>query len=94
MLKINRTALILALTVYLGTVCGFEGALKAAKRLHTEMLSRIIRALPAFFDTTPSGRILSRLSSDTYTTDFTLPEILRMWQLCSLRVWSRLEWMC
>lgn len=47
--------------------------LRGAKLLHIRMLRRIIRAPMRFFDTTPIGRILNRMSSDTAAIDSNLP---------------------
>ncbi|KAJ7563499.1 hypothetical protein O6H91_03G113100 [Diphasiastrum complanatum] len=47
--------------------------LKTAQTFYLDMLRRIFRAPMAFFDTTPSGRILSRSSTDQTTLDVILP---------------------
>ena len=47
--------------------------LTGAKALHVRMLRRIIQAPMRFFDTTPIGRVLNRMSSDTTAIDSNLP---------------------
>lgn len=47
----------------------FSGSLKASKRIHAQLLDRILRAKVRFFDTTPMGRIVNRFSSDLETID-------------------------
>uniref|UniRef100_A0A1Q3FS39 ABC-type glutathione-S-conjugate transporter n=2 Tax=Culex tarsalis TaxID=7177 RepID=A0A1Q3FS39_CULTA len=50
------------------------GAWKAAVYLHNHLLSSILRLPLSFFDTTPTGRILSRFSKDIDVLDNTLPQ--------------------
>ena len=47
--------------------------LRGAKLLHIRMLRRVIQAPMRFFDTTPIGRVLNRMSSDTAAIDSNLP---------------------
>ncbi|KAL8042899.1 hypothetical protein ABFX02_09G082600 [Erythranthe guttata] len=54
------------------------GGLRAAIRVHDQLLRNLIDAPVSFFDQTPSGRILNRLSSDLYTIDDSLPFILNI----------------
>ncbi|KAL2533987.1 multidrug resistance-associated protein 11 [Abeliophyllum distichum] len=54
------------------------GGLRAAVRVHDKLLQSLINAPVSFFDQTPSGRILNRLSSDLYTIDDSLPFILNI----------------
>ncbi len=49
------------------------GSVKAAGRIHREMLHSILRTPLSFFDTTPVGRILNRFSKDQETIDSQLP---------------------
>ncbi|XP_071095145.1 multidrug resistance-associated protein 1-like [Haliotis cracherodii] len=62
-------------------VCGYlfwTRVVRAAARLHDAILSRVFRSPMSFFDTTPLGRILNRMSRDVDTVDNTLPVIVRM----------------
>ncbi|PON89300.1 ATP-binding cassette containing protein [Trema orientale] len=54
------------------------GGLRAAVKVHNTLLKQLINAPVQFFDQTPSGRILNRLSSDLYTIDDSLPFILNI----------------
>mmetsp|Transcript_61042 Transcript_61042/g.125907 ORF Transcript_61042/g.125907 Transcript_61042/m.125907 type:complete len:1578 (-) Transcript_61042:105-4838(-) len=45
------------------------GGLRASALLHNKMLATVIRLPVEFFDTTPSGRILNRFSSDVHQLD-------------------------
>ncbi|CEP13205.1 hypothetical protein [Parasitella parasitica] len=47
----------------------FLGSLKASRKIHSELLDRILRAKIRFFDVTPLGRIVNRFSSDLETVD-------------------------
>lgn len=49
------------------------GCLLAAMTMHQHILTGCLRAPLAFFDTTPTGRILSRFSKDVDVVDVTLP---------------------
>ncbi|XP_059642397.1 ABC transporter C family member 13 isoform X2 [Cornus florida] len=54
------------------------GGLRAAVQVHNRLLNKLVNAPVNFFDQTPSGRILNRLSSDLYTIDDSLPFILNI----------------
>lgn len=49
-------------------------ALKASKKLHSTMLDRVLHAPLSFFDTTPTGRVLSRFSKDVQSLDEKVPQ--------------------
>ncbi|RXK42365.1 ATP-binding cassette transporter [Tremella mesenterica] len=52
------------------------GSLTASKRLYRRLLRRILGAKMRFFDSTPSGRIMNRLSKDMSSIDIEATEIM------------------
>nr|XP_019045027.1 ATP-binding cassette transporter [Kwoniella bestiolae CBS 10118]OCF23957.1 ATP-binding cassette transporter [Kwoniella bestiolae CBS 10118] len=54
----------------------FFGALTASQRLYGKLVRRILGAKMRFFDSTPSGRIMNRLSKDMSSIDQEAGEIL------------------
>ncbi|NXE87494.1 MRP7 protein, partial [Menura novaehollandiae] len=54
------------------------GSLHAAAVIHDRLLQRVLKATVTFFDTTPTGRILNRFSSDLYCVDDSLPFLLNI----------------
>ncbi|KAJ8755380.1 hypothetical protein K2173_019178 [Erythroxylum novogranatense] len=54
------------------------GGLHAAVQVHNALLNKLVGAPVKFFDQTPGGRILNRLSSDLYTIDDSLPFIINI----------------
>lgn len=66
------------------TVLMFDGTLRASKRAYDGLIRAILGARMRFFNSTPSGRLLNRMSGDTGVLDQLLPEHLgRLWQ-CTL----------
>ena len=68
-----------ALIIYLGNV-------RAGRRLHATFLRNIISSPMAFFDTTPTGRILNRFGKDVDTIDQVLAGNIHAFSQCVLRV--------
>ncbi|CAF3420107.1 unnamed protein product [Rotaria sp. Silwood1] len=54
------------------------GGIEAARKLHKSLLNSLLQCSISFFDTTPSGRILNRFSSDTWSVDDSLPFIMNV----------------
>lgn len=55
------------------------GCIYAAKRMHSLLLTNVLRWPTMIFDQTPLGRILNRFSKDVDVVDSTLPMNLRSW---------------
>ncbi|KAG7274975.1 hypothetical protein CRUP_001068, partial [Coryphaenoides rupestris] len=54
------------------------GAVRAATAVHDRLLARLLQATMGFFDVTPLGRILNRVSSDVSCVDDGLPFVLNI----------------
>lgn len=74
-------------------VFAFAGIL-AAYRMHDNLLSKVIRGTLAFFDATPSGRILNRFAKDVPSVDGSLPFMLNILLACIFRLIGTLVVIC
>ena len=75
-----------ALALYFGSFLVHVGVLQAAKKLHNELLSNVVRLPQTYFDTTPTGRIVSRFSGDIDTIDSRMGNFIRSSLITSHRV--------
>ncbi|KAK0386338.1 hypothetical protein NLU13_6175 [Sarocladium strictum] len=64
-LGVGSSALVVVQSLVLWIFCSIE----ASRKLHERMANAIFRSPMSFFDTTPTGRILNRFSSDIYRVD-------------------------
>ncbi|KAK4621949.1 Metal resistance protein [Fulvia fulva] len=71
---IGSAALVVMQTLILWIFCSIE----ASRKLHERMAYAIFRSPMSFFETTPSGRILNRFSSDIYRIDEVLARTFNM----------------
>ncbi|KAM3473295.1 hypothetical protein MY5147_004840 [Beauveria neobassiana] len=71
---ISSSALTVVQTLVLWIFCSIE----ASRKLHERMANAIFRSPMSFFDTTPTGRILNRFSSDIYKVDEILARVFNM----------------
>merc|ERR1719506_3068890 len=60
--------------------------LRAARVLYSRLCASVLAAPMLFFETTPSGRILNRFTSDTEQVDFQLLMTLSQWTNCMSNV--------
>ncbi|XP_004710924.1 ATP-binding cassette sub-family C member 10 isoform X2 [Echinops telfairi] len=67
-----------SLCTLLRAVLFAAGTLRAAATLHRRLLHRVLRAPVTFFDSTPTGRVLNRFSSDVACADDSLPFLLNI----------------
>ena len=62
----------------------FVGSIRASSKLYSRLLKRILGAKMRFFDSTPSGRIMNRLSTDMSTVDQAAAEVMCYLAQCIL----------
>ncbi|NXY25826.1 MRP2 protein, partial [Atrichornis clamosus] len=72
------------------TVLSAQGAMRASRVMHQQLLSNILRVPMSFFDTTPTGRIVNRFAKDIFTVDETIPTSFRSWLSCFMAIISTL----
>ncbi|PNS15381.1 Metal resistance protein YCF1 [Sphaceloma murrayae] len=71
---IGSASLVVVQTLILWIFCSIE----ASRKLHERMAFAIFRSPMSFFETTPTGRILNRFSSDIYRVDEVLARTFNM----------------
>lgn len=78
---------VFSMLLFLVTAVAFAvGALRAATMLHRGLLQAVLRAPMSFFDTTPSGRTMSRFSKDMDLADQQLRESMESMLRCLFSV--------
>ncbi|XP_055360301.1 ATP-binding cassette sub-family C member 3 isoform X4 [Betta splendens] len=60
-------------------LCRAYSMLRAAKLTHRNLLQGVLRAPQAFFESTPTGRLLNRFSKDVDCIDSHIPENIDIW---------------
>ncbi|XP_034717200.1 canalicular multispecific organic anion transporter 2 isoform X1 [Etheostoma cragini] len=60
-------------------LCRAYCMLRAAKLTHRNMLEGVLRAPQAFFESTPTGRLLNRFSKDVDAIDSHIPDNIDIW---------------
>ncbi|KAI4095607.1 MAG: hypothetical protein LQ344_001538 [Seirophora lacunosa] len=73
-LGVGSAGLVVVQTLILWIFCSVE----ASRKLHERMAHAIFRSPMSFFETTPTGRILNRFSSDIYRVDEVLARTFNM----------------
>lgn len=62
------------------------GCWMAARQMHLVLLRGVMRAPLTFFDTTPTGRIISRIAKDIDVLDSSLPQQIAYTIYCGFEV--------
>lgn len=83
-----------SLFVYIRLIFMYLIGLRASRRLFESLLSTVMRAPMKFFDTTPTGRIINRLSKDIYAIDESIPASWNMYLACIVAAVSTLITIC
>ena len=83
---IGGAGLVVIQTLILWIFCSIE----ASRKFHERMAHAIFRSPMSFFETTPSGRILNRFSSDIYRVDEVLARTFNMLFVNSARAFYTL----
>ncbi|OWZ18240.1 Multidrug resistance protein ABC transporter [Phytophthora megakarya] len=65
-------------TVFFRSFLFAYGGLRAARATYKNLLQSVFAAPLGFFERTPTGRVLNRLSGDTYAVDESLPFVLNI----------------
>lgn len=61
---------------------------RAAKKLHNVLLDSLLRCTMQFFESTPIGRILNRVSKDIEVSETRIPDLFRTFVRSALSVLS------
>ncbi|OQR87169.1 ATP-binding Cassette (ABC) Superfamily [Thraustotheca clavata] len=62
------------ISVFVRVMTLYLSGLRGSKIIFRQLLTQVLRAPSSFFDTTPLGRIVNRLSKDVYAIDETIPQ--------------------
>lgn len=83
-----------AISFVSAVLCLARGSMDAALKLHSGMLYRVLRCPMQYFETTPTGQILARFSSDLNTCDNQLPMNLKQFLNVLFRVCCDAYFLC
>jgi ATP-binding cassette subfamily C (CFTR/MRP) protein 1 len=70
------TAVVLGVVTFIRSFNVAMFGVRASQKMHDDLLASILKAPMSFFDTTPTGRIISRFSKDLFSIDSELSEVL------------------
>ncbi|DBA69271.1 TPA: hypothetical protein ACH3X2_14313 [Trebouxia sp. C0005] len=64
------------------------GSFNASRRLHANLLAKVMRLPMAFFDSQPTGRLLNRFTKDTESVDTSVSYSVQSFMTCSISVFG------
>ena len=82
------------IAIFLRSLFIYFFLVRAAKNMHDQLIGRVMKFPMAFFDTTPSGRVINRFSRDTETIDIILPGIIIQFLGCIASICTTLAVVC
>lgn len=82
------------LAILLSSLGLARGAVRASKKMHSNLLDGVMHSPMIFFDTTPIGRIVNRFAKDIDVIDSTIPGSFRSVLTCVLQVVSTILLIC
>lgn len=82
----EASIVVAVISVFFATLSVNIGTLTSSIALLREALQNVLRGPMSFFDTVPTGRILSRFSADVDVTDSRLPMSIVQWLPSCFRV--------
>ncbi|KAM5368074.1 hypothetical protein ACJZ2D_009678 [Fusarium nematophilum] len=85
LMGLSQLALTCASTLFF-----YRGAIRASRKLHSQMLASVLWATFQWITSTPAGQILNRFSSDVFSLDNTVNELLKQVVENSLSIGFRL----
>jgi len=65
--------------MFAGCLTLYVANVRAGRTLHKSMLHNVLQSPMAFFDTTPSGRVLNRFGKDVDVVDNTIAHSIKNW---------------
>ena len=72
----------------------FKHSLRAARELHDKMAHRVVHATMAWFEATPSGRLINRFSQDISTIDTSVMSRLQVRTRQKRFGWGNQKYLC
>ena len=88
LMRLNYSAAVASIFLWFRSFLNTYTGAKASQFYHDRMLSSVFSAPMSFFDSTPSGQILSRFGKELGTIDRDLPDTIASVLFCALQIAS------